>query len=428
MKKFVSMNFQTNNKLLSVLLFLFLFAKDSNAAIKMHCSLDTPAQWQTFLNTVVNNPKWVNTCEDSVCDEKFYSYVISRVQDTLTACEPYLAAHPNTNACVERLKRFTPSWLRQHDFTSYGFNVDNEHYLADQESAHRPAGMMLVPPEIIEALPDRKKVEEVARLHGWLYLSHDSGLGGSRTFVILRDPQDRYDTWLLLNLRDGNKQIKNGQPLSMITVQKRDADGKKLEKVQLHFRDYTLESHGSDFHLALYPTNNGKCYSCHSNGVRQLIMRRTPILDAKPVRGENGFNEKGETQEKDFAYKRLMEFNRRLRSYGRPDWEGKITPENFGPALGEAQRCTECHNGTVRSALSVAFSHAQVKQKVVSELMMPLNSSFAKLLEKEMTGKMSSSEKAALESARATRKQIFADFESSRFPTLKKWLLEIPCK
>jgi len=150
-------------------------------------------------------------------------------------------------------------------------------------------------------------------------------------------------------LNDGDKKIRDGQPLSILGVQKRTADGTKLEKVRLHFRDYSLERSGDRYNLALYADNNGKCFGCHPNGVRQLIMRRTPVLNAKPVRGEKGFTEQGDEPPASFSYNRLAEFNRRLRSLRTPRLEGKISPEVFGPMVGKEERCTDCHDGKIRS-------------------------------------------------------------------------------
>ncbi len=395
------------------------------------CPLKTPQDWQNFLESASDSPKWVATCEDSTCDASFYQHVKEDVQSIFEKCASFISSHPEIARCTLNLKKFTPAWMRQHDSYSYGFTIDNALYLKDQDNPRRPSGMMIVPDAIVKALPDRNKVEEVARQNGWQYLTHDSALSGSRTFVLIRDPKGRFDTWMLLNLQGSDATLTDSQPLSVLAVQKADVNGKPLEKVQLHFRDYTLKKSDEGYRLALYTDNNGKCYGCHPNGVRQLIARRTPILYSKPSRGEEGFNESGEIPaNSDFAYRRLMEFNRRLRSYGSPDWEGKIVPADHGPALGEAQGCTECHNGRIRASLNLSTSHVQLEQKVLKELTMPTDNQWPRLLEKSQmrSAEMTPEDRAALERAYGDHREILQDFEASRFPTLKAWMLESPCK
>ena len=116
---------------------------------------------------------------------------------------------------------------------------------------------------------------------------------------------------MLLNLQSGEEKVRPDAPLSILTVQKKDAAGQVLPRVKLHFRDYTIVPlpETGRFQLHLHVENNGKCYACHSNGVRQLIAGRTPITEALPVQGEAADGDL-----KDFGYRRLQEFNRKLRS------------------------------------------------------------------------------------------------------------------
>ena len=252
------------------------------------CPYQTPEQWQQFLETAADNKKWVDTCEDSTCDSEYFQYVQENIQKVFETCQSYINHHEEIARCTQNMRRFTPPWLRQHDEVSYGFNVDNHTYLTDQDAPDKPQGMMKPPEEIVAALPNLGQVEEAARTHGWKYLTHDSALGGFRTFVIISDPQGRFDQWMLLNLQVGQSSITEDTPMSILSVQKKDAAGKPLSKVQIHFRDYTIQhNERGGYKLHLHENSNGKCYACHTNGMRQLIARRTPILDAQNLSKAN---------------------------------------------------------------------------------------------------------------------------------------------
>ena len=323
-----------------------------------------------------------------------------------------------------------PAWMRQHDDYTYGFTVDNHTYLRDQEAPDKPAGMMVPPAAIVAALPDRFKVEEAARKSGLKYLTHDSAIDGIRTFVLSSDPKGRFDQWMLLNLKTGDSKINSNTPLSILVVQKKDAAGRPLKKVRLHFRDYTLYRSGDRFNLALNERNNGKCFSCHANGVRQLIARRTPVLDSKPSRGEPGFDEIGSPAPPEFAYSRLMEFNRRLRSYGSPDWDGKIIPENHGPALGKEQGCMDCHDGKSRGILTVSTSKTQLEKKIYYDLSMPYDTDLQALLERKQMKDpaLTPEEESLLKKSFEAHESLTNELEKSRLPALRNWLLETRCR
>jgi hypothetical protein len=393
------------------------------------CLYQTADEWQRFLQRSADNEDWVKTCEDNACDEEYYEYVKRNIQDVLDACAGYLAAHPALARCTDNLRRYTPAWMRQHDETSYGFNVDNHTYLSAQEAVDKPAGMMRPPEAIVAALPYRDRVEQAARSNGLEYLTHDSALGGYRTFVFVPDPAGRFDQWMLLNLKNGEAEVSQNTPMSIIVVQKKDAAGRPLPRgMRLHFRDYTIEKDEGDeltYRLKLHESNNGKCYACHANGVRQLIPRRTPILESKPSRGEAS----DDAGNGDFAYQRLIEFNKRLRSYGSPDWDGTITPADHGPALGKAMGCVECHDGKTRGILNGSFSHDQLRRKLFSELSMSPDLNLVRLLERKQmkNPQLLPDEEAALQRAFDAHQKQTAEFEESRFPELRRWLLETPC-
>ena len=243
---------------------------------------------------------------------------------------------------------------------------------------------MMKPPEaILAALPRRKEVEEAHRKAGLKYLTHDSGLAGIRTFVLSVDKKGRYDQWLLLNLADPKSDVQSAEPMSMLTVQKKDASGHPLEKVRLHFPDYFVER-GTDgkFRARLRKTSDGKCFSCHANGVRQLIDRRTPVLESKPVRGEKHFEETGLRVPQDFSFRRLWEFNQRLRSYGTPDSDGKIILSDLGTYDWRRARMRGLSRRKTRGRLTVFTSTSTLQQKMVHESNMPYDSDLPKRLER----------------------------------------------
>ncbi|MEO5969218.1 MAG: hypothetical protein ABIQ95_04760 [Bdellovibrionia bacterium] len=411
--------------------FFLIFSLKSYAEV---CPYQKPEEWQTFIKVHAERSNWVETCEDSACDEDFYEFVKNNVQHTFEVCADFIARHESINRCTENMRKFTPAWLQQHSGDSYGFTVDNHTYLSEQEAKDKPTGMMIPPKAIVAALPNRKKVEAAARKNGWKYLTHDSALGGVRTFVFIPDVADRFDQWLLLNLQEGSSSVSAGAPMSLLTVQKKDRAGNFLAEVRLHFRDYTLQSKAKGYGFALNEENNGKCFSCHSNGVRQLIPRKTPVLEGQPVLGEKEFVEKTSRQSQfpvpaEFPFQRLLEFNRKLRSYGTPNWDGKVLPENHGPALGKDQGCLDCHDGKTRGTLTVITSSNQLEQKILHELSMPPDTGLSLYLErKEMKNPMlSTEEEKFLKLAFDTQKKLNHEFKSSRYPTLKKWFLEKTC-
>lgn len=400
------------------------------AAAEASCPLETPLQWQQFLARYADDARWVQTCEDRPCDAEFDKLVRDEIESVLARCEGFLSTHEPIARCTKNLRDFVPAFLQQHSAESYGFTVDNHTYLEAQEAADRPSGMMRPPRALIAALPLRVDFESAARENGWKYITHDSALDGVRTFVLIPDRDGRFDQWMLLNfLKKDQPAIDPVTPMSFIAVQKKDASGRQLAQVRLHFRDYNLTPSSEGFRLALVEERNGKCYSCHPSGVRQLIPRRTSVLEASPVRGEPGYDPSGRSAPKDFAFGRLQELNAKLRSYGMPDWEGRIVPGHHGPALGAAQGCMECHDGSARGILTVSTSGRQLEQKIHNELAMPPGGGLTGLLERSETRKppLSREERRVLDAAFDAHEAVDSALDASRLPALRRWLLQVPC-
>ena len=113
-----------------------------------------------------------------------------------------------------------------------------------------------------------------------------------------------------------------------------------------------------------------------------------------------------------------------------PNWDGKIEPDDFGPALGEKLGCAGYHNGSLRGRLTVATSITTIRKKVVEQLAMPPDSALVALLEKSeiRPQEMSNEERTTLAAAKATHQKIVADLQNERTAALRSWLLDTPCR
>jgi hypothetical protein len=418
---------------------------ESDRAIRPHvaspsCPLQTPSDWQSFLETTVEEETWVKTCSDSDnCVELVGSFA-GRVQTDVLGlferCDRDLADNPRIFECTERLRHFVPAWLEQHASHSYGFRQENRSYLEAQTSAGLPSGMMDPPAELLAALPDRAAFEATARRQGWPYLTHDSGLGGVRTFVAVSDPAGRYDQWLLVGLDESAEAVRNPSVMSFIGVQKKDVTGADLQRVRLHFRDYWLEKAEDTWQLELPELHDGKCYSCHVSGLRLLLPSRGNVMASEPVNGEAGYGDPRVSE--DFGAARLSSMNERLLSYGLPDWNDTLEPADHGPALGQPLGCTTCHDGQTRGMLSVSTNEHLLQQKLLDELSMQSfgagqsvpDEAAMQLLERERTGTpaLAADELRELEHARARHLADYRAFMADRLPAWQAWVLERPCE
>ncbi len=392
------------------------------------CPYHTPAEWQAFVDRWAADPRWVQTCEDGYCDAGLREQVGAEVRRVFDQCQDLLAQRPALAACTANLRRFTPRWMEQHSPDSYGFTLANRAYFAAQEAPGEPPGMMLVPPELVLAIPDVARVTAACREHGWRWLVQTSCLGVVRLFVALPDPEGPFDRWMLLNLSAGDGgalAVDVDRTMSFLAVQKRDAAGAALPRVRLHFRDYTLTAAApGGYRLTLDEATPTKCYACHPSGVRQLLPRRTASLDAAPVRGEPDAPSPG------FGERRLRELNALLGSYGLPDWNGLVAVDDLGPPLGKDTGCTACHDGRTRGRLTAATSEAQLDEKVDHELAMPPEPALPLLLERSEMGDppLDAPEEARLAEARRAHRALDAQVQGARAPALREWLGAVRCE
>jgi len=377
------------------------------------CPLKSPADWRHFLEDTSADESWVRTCSDlSNCQElvgAFAAHVQADVIDVIGKCTSDLADNPTIDLCTAHLRRYIPVWMRQHDSDSYGFLQDNATYLAAQTGSDEPAGMMDPPPALLAALTNRSTIEEAARSSGWPYVTHPSGLGGVRTFVTTSDPNGRFDQWMLVGLDDSATVVPSPSIMSFIGVEKKDAIGRDLAKVRLHFRDYLLTQTDGVWKVDLSSTLAGKCYACHGSGMRLLI----PTSASASI-------------------------NARLLSYGLPDWNGTLDPADHGPPLGADLGCTSCHNGVTRGVLTVSTSEGMLRQKLVDQLSMrsPANGrkvpdeAAMALLAREESGMpaLSPDEASSLAQARAEHWADYQGLVASRYPTWRAWVLDKPCE
>jgi hypothetical protein len=402
------------------------------------CPLQSPADWQRFLELVVADEGWVETCSDlDNCGElaKFAEHVETDVVDLLGRCASDLAENPVIAACTDRLRRYVPAWQEQHSVDSYGFRQSNPRYFAAQTGPGEPPGMMELPVELLGSFPERSRIEATARAQGWPYLTHDSCLGGARIFIAIDDAGDRFDRWMIVNLDTEAKRVVSPAIISFISVQKRNAEGAALPRVRPHFRDYWAVDTGDSWSLSLPDTLAGKCYACHASGMRLLLPARGDVTASAPVRGETGFD--SDDTPPDFAMTRLMRFNERLLAYGATDWNDTVRPADHGPPLGRELGCTSCHDGSVRGMLTVSTSEATLAQKMVEQLSMRgtldgvavPDTAAMSLLERERKGTppLSSDERAALDRARSEHERDYAHVMAERFPAWKAWILDRRC-
>ena len=402
------------------------------------CPLKAPADWQRFIERAVEDENWVRTCSAKAhCDEGI-AQLMARLQTellpTFERCARDLADNPPIARCTTRLRRFSSAWIRQHESGSYGFLRRNGAYLAAQTGPDMPAGMMDPPSSLVAALPERANIEEAARINGWPYLTHDSALGGVRTFVTVRDSADRFEQWMLVGLDASMTLVGDGSVLSFIAVQKRDAWGQVLQRVRLHFRDYVVSNAEGSWNLLLPEEHTGKCFACHSSGMRLLIPTLGSVALSSPVAGEKEY---GAGVPADYGSQRLAQLNLRLLSYGVPDWNGDIDVADHGPQLGESLGCTSCHNGLKRGVLTVSTDEDTLKRKIVDELSMRAfapgkevpDRAAIDLLERAKPGAppLSRDEQTALDRARAEHRADYQAFIAERFPAWKAWTLEQPC-
>jgi hypothetical protein len=377
------------------------------------CRLKTPSAWRAFLVASAEDETWVVTCSDlQNCDASvgpFRERVEAEIAPVFDECAVDIAQNPAIARCTERFRRYLPNWLAQHRDDSYGFREDNHEYLAAQTALNTPPGMMDPPAALLDALPERAAIEATAQANGWPYATNLSCLGGTRTFVMNSDPDGRFDQWMLVGLDATQTHVDDSTVLSFIGVQKKDANGAPLERVRLHFRDYLASAgEGGQYGLELPEHFGGKCYACHTSGMRELI--------AGPDTGA---------------------LNERIRAYGLPDWNGALEPADHGPRLGESLGCTECHNDEDRGALTVTSSEGMLWQKVVGQLAMRSPHGGAKvpderamaLLERGATGNppLTPDEATELERARAEHLSVYERLVAERFRAWHDWILETPC-
>jgi hypothetical protein len=250
---------------------------------------------------------------------------------------------------------------------------------------------------------------------------------------MIPDAQDRFDQWVLVGL-DADESVTSPATVSFIAVQKKDLAGRPLSRVRVHFRDYMASTANGPWQLSLPESLDGKCYSCHASGVRQLLTARGSITESAPVLGEPGY---GSPVDPEFGMTRLASLNERLASYGLNDWDGTLEPADHGPQLGGQLGCPTCHNGAIRGALTVSTSEGTLRQLLVERLSMrsPRNGQVVPdqqamdLLERQQQDatSLSATEARSLDAAREQHERDYQSLVSSRFPTWRAWVLDTPC-
>ena len=123
-----------------------------------------------------------------------------------------------------------------------------------------------------------------------------------------------------------------------------------------------------------------------------------------------------------------MGIQRRLRSYGTPDWDGKIILSDWDRPRRRARLC-RLPRRKIEGQADRFYQYSTLQQKMVHELNMPYDSTSETLGRLQMRREelYEADETGQLAKHAEAQKALFLDFENSRLELLKKWLLEVPC-
>jgi len=218
------------------------------------------------------------------------------------------------------------------------------------------------------------------------YLEFDSHNNDRR--IIFLDSDLRFDRWILaLAGASGSAPLKEkAETVDMILM---DKGGKGAPKI--YFREYNMDT---GIPRRNPPERMEACYQCHMNGPREIIPE---------IKGYSGFiapnanwiesMDSKSMSAKKLAASRIDQFNRRIRSYGYPDWHGAYEPERRFPPMGEAlgkSDCTKCHNGEDRGILTPLSKLGEINYKITFEKSMPpsMRKSFSEKEREELLYRM----------------------------------------
>lgn len=275
----------------------------------------------------------------------FYAEFFRPIHQQILLCERAIKAD-GLEKDFTNLKAFTKAW------TDPGLLLDNEpgaheaYLKAMPEFAKKPLGLFSKLPTT--EWPDAIRRAGLPLIEKKEYKKYDEK-SRHRTFTFL-EKENFIQFYLFTDVI-----------LAMITVEKKDGQGKSLPRPRIHFGEYGLGA-GADGLIrlpaaAIGQPSHAHCVHCHPSGPRQMI----------PLPGEVDPDQ----------WPAVDMFNRAIQEIGAfPDYGPYYKPVLLGPSLGGRNNtCTECHDGfTERGILNNIISAGPTPPstyKITTEWSMP---------------------------------------------------------
>jgi hypothetical protein len=275
-----------------------------------------------------------------------------KAEDSRSDCADLLKA-PQLTGCLDNLSNFVSNQrMTRAPGHSMQFRLSNDEYLARQ-----PKEMISFPPELANGLPSDWK--SLCQTKGWDCVPFVSKSLPNPPFLsfkrlLIRAPGELFDRWMLFTLPPKGT-VEHLIDFMGVEHSQKDAAGNVVElaRAKLHFVEYWRDLFGKN---PVYRTGIASCYKCHPSGMRDIV----PAYGSTDAAGMA-------------TAKKLNLWMKQHRPF---DWgDGSIIPEYYGPAMGEKQTCTDCHNGSYRGTLNAAHlgerSRHQIYFKMVQDLTMP---------------------------------------------------------
>lgn len=206
------------------------------------------------------------------------------------------------------------------------------------------------------------EIRAKAAQKGWKVFKYRSRTvgnpGPTRSYnrILIAVPGNPYDKWIQLTVGENGRENTPERLIDFISVDKTQKPKK------IYFNQFWRDANGrkpvrrDDPHGGSGGFDN--CYSCHPNGMRELSP--SPGSYSK----EDAPNLDG--------------MNKMMADYTPLDWGENITPNAYGPHLGEEQGCIRCHNNGEgdpkysRGAINSYTDTGHIGHKITGDLSMPV--------------------------------------------------------
>ncbi|MEQ1876929.1 MAG: hypothetical protein ABL958_09810, partial [Bdellovibrionia bacterium] len=273
-----------------------------------------------------------------------------RLSEKVTVAKVRCAQNKNP-VCLERLESFVENQrgLREDGHT-YRFLLSDTDYVAT-----RAPGVVELPPEFADGLPGDWR--EICERNGWKYLEYASNLIAnppnlSFKRVLILVPGETFERWIQFTVPEKNTQERLIDIIGVEHSQVEDGKLTELQSVKLNFIEYWRDGEGKNPQVR---SKMASCFKCHAGGMRRIV----PAGGSVSVAGAEV----------------LKEFNKKIASYESYEFAGAVRPDLGGPAMGDKQRCTNCHDGETRGMFNAHHmglrSRQQIYHKMVEDLRMP---------------------------------------------------------